>query len=331
MTRPLRAQYEGATLHIFNRGDQGDAIFEKEHDKAYFLSLLEAGADKYSISIQAYCLMINHYHLILRIKKCNLSDFMHFLGSSYGNRLSRQGWIGHVFAGRYKSICVEEERYLLALSRYVHRNPIEAGLVSHPRDYPWSSYRFYESENPVCPWIEKEWLLDYFGTPISLAMRRYCEYIEGCLDEDSGFPDDQTIGRAILGSPDFLKVVLERVPADKDLNEVTNKRRLSKLIGLDLLESMVLDHFGLEDLNGNDLTGNGSREAARCVFALLSREFTSAVNKEIARKLGISDPSGITQKVKRTRRKLDSDTQLDCQMKQDVQAMRSKINRLISG
>jgi putative transposase len=129
MARPLRIEYEGAVYHIISRGNRGEHIFAEDQDKEYFIETLQTAVEKYKIDLYAFCIMGNHYHLLLTAPQGELGKAMHYIGSAYGSFLRRQkGWVGHVFAGRYKSLCVEKEGYLLELSRYIHLNPVRAGL-----------------------------------------------------------------------------------------------------------------------------------------------------------------------------------------------------------
>ena len=135
MSRPLRILFEGATYHIFSKGNLDDFILTEKKDKGYFLKLLGEGAEKYVVDIYTYCLMGNHYHLLARTQRANLPTFMHFLLSSYASYLGREGRRGHIFAGRYKAILIDTEEYLLTVSKYIHLNPIKALLVDTPSEY----------------------------------------------------------------------------------------------------------------------------------------------------------------------------------------------------
>src|SRR4030042_1953782 len=163
MARALRIQYEGAHYHIFSKGNRDECIFGKDEDKDYFVYLLSQGQGKYRIEIDAYCVLGTHYHMLIQTPEPNLADFMHYIGSSYGSYLAKNDWRGHIFWGRYNSILVDHEEYLMSLSRYIHFNPIEAGIVELPEQYRWSSYVYYLNGAQSPSWLSTTWIVDLFG------------------------------------------------------------------------------------------------------------------------------------------------------------------------
>ncbi len=165
MARPLRIAFPDATYHITARGNRRESIFFKDRDRFVFLSKLNETIEKFSLVCYAYCLMPNHYHLFLRTPKPNLSESLHYLNCSYSNWLkTKYNLIGVVFQGRFKSILVEEERYALALSVYIHLNPCRWKIVPKPEDYPWSSCRDYLGmRRPQVRSLDPSRVLRYFG------------------------------------------------------------------------------------------------------------------------------------------------------------------------
>ncbi|MBW2056862.1 MAG: transposase, partial [Deltaproteobacteria bacterium] len=142
MARPLRIEYPGAVYHITSRGNARLPVFDDDFDRRAFLTILEDVVKRYNWLCHAYCLMENHYHLVLQTVDANLSLGMRYLNGVYTQRFNRRHHrAGHVFQGRFKSILVEQESYLLELCRYVVLNPVRAGMVKHPAAYGWSSYR----------------------------------------------------------------------------------------------------------------------------------------------------------------------------------------------
>jgi REP element-mobilizing transposase RayT len=144
MPRPLRIEYENAYYHVMNRGRGRQRIFHGDDYYSAFLQTLEEAHQRYRIQILCYCLMGNHYHLLLKTPEANLGRAMRHINGLYTQRYNRLRKIdGPLFRGRYKAILVEEDSYQLQLSRYIHRNPIEAGVVNHLESYAWSSYPYY--------------------------------------------------------------------------------------------------------------------------------------------------------------------------------------------
>lgn len=154
MARPPRIEFPNAWYHIMNRGAGRRIIFPNDDLKRAFLELLSEIHVEYEIEIHAYCLMSNHYHLLVRTRHANLNLAMQKLGSNYSRLHNRALKIdGPLFKGRYKAILVAEAAYLAQVSRYIHRNPVEAKLVKSLREYEWSSYPAYCEQNRRQPWL----------------------------------------------------------------------------------------------------------------------------------------------------------------------------------
>ena len=153
MARPLRIEYPGAYYHVMNRGNRGEDIFVTDHDRTAFLNGLADSCETYSVKLIVYVLMANHFHLIVQTPLSNLSEFMRHFLVTYTVRFNRRnGRTGHVFQGRFKSLLIEQDEYLLPLSRYIHLNPIRtrqfkgADLqqkIEYLKTYPWSSFARY--------------------------------------------------------------------------------------------------------------------------------------------------------------------------------------------
>ncbi len=163
MTRPLRIQFEGAWYHVMNRGSCREPIFRSDRQRQLFLELLAELVKMHKIEIHAYCLMDNHYHLLVRTLLPNISKAMQYLSSLYTVRYNKlEGTDGPLFRGRFKSKLVDSESYGLHLVRYIHLNPLAAGMVNDIESYRWSSYRAYLGlvEKPV--WLTLSDTLKYF-------------------------------------------------------------------------------------------------------------------------------------------------------------------------
>ena len=171
MARSLRIEYPNAWYHVMNRGRRGEDIFADQKDYDVFLAILQESAQMFGVRIAAYCLMSNHYHLLLQTPSGNLSRVMRHVNGVYTQRYNRRRTIdGQLFRGRYKSILVEEDTYLLELLRYIHRNPVRAGICQAVEDYRWSSHRGYLSAAKKWDWLDKQALLGMF--PSNLARQK---------------------------------------------------------------------------------------------------------------------------------------------------------------
>lgn len=165
MSRPLRVQYPDAVYHVMNRGAARQKIFLDRVDYDNFLKILSEAWSRWRFEVYAYCLMGNHYHLCLKTPEPKLSRIMRHVNgiyTQYFNRRYRRD--GPLFRGRYKAMLIEADEYLGEVVRYIHLNPIEAGLVKKPEAYEWSSHKKYLSKKSP-PWFSKVPLLKCFETP----------------------------------------------------------------------------------------------------------------------------------------------------------------------
>ena len=207
MARPVRIECESAIYHVIARGNDRKDIFRDRADRRRYLHGLSECRERFQFAVLAYCLMDNHVHLVLERGPAPLSRIMQTLHSAYAQSFNRRhGRVGHLFQDRYRAFIVEKDRYLVALLRYVHRNPCEAGLVSRPEDYPWSSDRFIRAgRGPRWLDLERLWLL--VGGSGSAAARRYREIMEG-----AGTAAYETTPRflsSIRGSEGFARQLVE--------------------------------------------------------------------------------------------------------------------------
>src|SRR6266511_5754104 len=154
MARPLRIEYPGALYHVTSRGDRQEAIFEDDQDRTAFLNVLSEVVSRFRWRCHAYCLMGNHYHLMIETPEANLTKGMRHLNgvfTQWSNRRHKRG--GHLFQGRYKAILVDRDSYFLELARYIVLNPVRAGMVKHPRLWAWSSYGTTIATSPTPLWL----------------------------------------------------------------------------------------------------------------------------------------------------------------------------------
>ncbi len=164
MSRPLRIEFDGAYYHVLARGNHHGPIFNTENDYNTFLELLEELTDRFLITIYAYVLMGNHYHLLLQTHRANLSKAMQWLGTTYTRRFNiKNKQSGHLFQGRFKSILVENTSYFFTLSCYIHRNPLRAQMVKRLMDYKWSSYPYYAYPRKQPSWLDTDQILSQVG------------------------------------------------------------------------------------------------------------------------------------------------------------------------
>jgi len=210
MSRPLRIEFEGAVYHVTSRGNARQNIYEDDTDRHRFLELLVREINQQRWFCHAYCLMGNHYHLLIETPETNLRRGMARLNGMYSQWFNRRHLrVGHLFQGRYKAILVEKESYLLQLCRYVVLNPVRAGLVERVDQWEWSSYRATAYGGDRAPWLSTNWLLSRFGTDSAQAQRAYRRFVVGGDGEPS--PWEKLRGQIYLGSERFLKEMSQRI------------------------------------------------------------------------------------------------------------------------
>ncbi len=163
MPRPRRIQFPGAYYHVFNRGVEKRTIVLDERDRRTFLHLLGETIRQFHLRLFAYCLMDNHYHFFLQTPEANLTTAMQSFQGLYAHYVNlRYQRVGSLFQDRFKSPAVDADLYALALVRYIHHNPLEAGITNTLDEYPWSSYPVYSGHMPAQDWLDTAWILALF-------------------------------------------------------------------------------------------------------------------------------------------------------------------------
>jgi REP element-mobilizing transposase RayT len=210
MSRQLRLQYPGAVYHVTSRGNARQDIFADDADRARFLDLLAREIEQHRWRCHAYCLMDNHYHLLVETPEANLSRGMKRLNMSYAQSFNRRHErVGHLFQGRFHTVVVEKDSHLLELCRYLVLNPVRAGTVAAPEDWPWSSYRATASGRGQPDWLTTGWTLQHFGAQDAGARRAYRRFVREGIEAAS--PWDDLRAGAFLGGESFLRTMTERV------------------------------------------------------------------------------------------------------------------------
>ena len=186
MARPLRIEYPGALYHLTARGNTRQSIFLDDQDRRTFLRVLEKILTDCNGILHAYCLMTNHYHLLVETPEANLSQIMRQINGIYTQRFNRRhGHVGHVFQGRFKSIVVEKEAYLLQLCRYIVCNPVRSGMVDDPGKYPWSSFKATAGKVKTPDFLSKDWILKQFTETRPRAQVEYRRFVLAGIEEES--------------------------------------------------------------------------------------------------------------------------------------------------
>jgi putative transposase len=204
MSRPLRLEFPNALYHVTARGDRREAIFEDDDDRRAFLATLAEVVKRFNWLCYAYCLMDNHYHLLIQTPDSNLSKGMRQLNGVFTQISNRRHQrVGHLFQGRFKAILVDSDAYLLELARYIVLNPVRAGMKKKPESWPWSSYRASLGLVAAEAFLAVDGLLAQFAQRRSTAQVRYAQFVAEGMNAPS--PWIEVKGQVFLGSDDFVE------------------------------------------------------------------------------------------------------------------------------
>jgi putative transposase len=211
MSRPLRIEFPGAIYHVTSRGDRREPIFDDDQDRGAFLDVVGTALDRFDACALAFCLMGNHYHLVLHTRSANLSRLMRQINGVYTQAYNRRHRkVGHLFQGRFKAILVDENAYLLEVCRYVDLNPVRARMVPHPADWPWSSYRAHVGGQAAQEWLDTPavhgYLLGYDvadASDVRTAAQRYAKLV--AQGKDVRLWDDALRHQIYLGDEAFIQ------------------------------------------------------------------------------------------------------------------------------
>jgi putative transposase len=331
MARPLRIEYEGALYHLTGRGNERQRIFTGEHDRARFLELVEESLERYAVQLHAFVLMGNHYHLLAQTRRANLGRWMHWLVTSYTifyNRRHRR--VGHLFQGRYKSIVVEADSYLLELSRYIHLNPVrgkrEGELKERRarlREWRWSSYRGYAGLTRQHHFVSEELVLGALTRSRVGGRRvRYRRFVEEGLLQPVSNPLEGTKWGAVLGSESFQQRVLDRLTGWKERRrEIQAVRAASRGAGLDRIVSEVGRAYGLT--KSEVLGQHGRIQEAKGVALTVAWDLSGLSLRELGEYCGGLDYAAVAQQIHRTRKRADRG-----ELKIDLHSLKEKCQRI---
>jgi putative transposase len=291
-----------------NRGRRGESIFRRKEDYLTFIDLLKETGDMWNLRVGAYCLMSNHYHLLIQTPEANLSRCMRHLNGVYTQRFNRKHLVdGQVFRGRYKAVLVEAESYLLELVRYVHRNPLEAGLVKVLDKYPWSSHQGYLSDAKKWEWLYKDFILSLFSDDKAVSRKAYKGFVS------KGTPEEinRIFGRkrlpSALGSENFLAWVKGTFFSGKRHKEVPESRALSP--DAERVKEEVCGRYGVERVELYRSRRGISNEPRNMAIYLL-RTLRGDNLEAIGREFNINRFSSVSSVVERMRVKISENRQL---------------------
>ena len=298
MARKPRVHVPGGIYHVMLRGNGGQDIFFASEDREEIYRLLREGTVRFEYRVHAYCLMTNHLHLAVEVGQIPLSRGMQNLAFRYTRWVNRrENRMGHLFQGRYKALLVDRDAYLLELVRYIHLNPVRAGLVDEPLDYPWTGHRAYLGKAQLL-WLSTDWVLSQFDDRLGVAQRRYRAFVRAGMQE--GYREEFHSGGEdprILGDDGFLASVLK---------EDSPPPRPPSLKGL---IRAVCKEYGLSPDELRRPAQSRLASEARAVVGLLARELGSATFVAVGEAVG-RDVSTISSAVRRLEEQTGRDAAL---------------------
>jgi REP element-mobilizing transposase RayT len=247
----LRIEFAGALYHLTSRGNARASVFLGDADRRLFLDVLGDVIDRYRWCCYAYCLMDNHYHLVLQTADSNLSRGMRQLNGLYTQRFNRRhDRVGHVFQGRFKGILVEREPHLLELARYVVLNPVRARMVEQAEQYRWSSLRPTLGLDPAPAWLSSDALLAGFGT-----RERYLQFVREGSNVESPW---RALRGLILGTEGFARSMAATQARKQKEPEIPRRERHADRLSLeDMFSPSVLEDDELRDRRIVDASRDG--------------------------------------------------------------------------
>jgi REP element-mobilizing transposase RayT len=280
VARPLRIEYENAFYHITARGNERKNIFADRNDNEKFLSYIGLLHKRYKIIVYSYVLMDNHYHLLIETPEPNLSRMMRDINGHYTiyfNKTHKR--YGHLFQGRYKAILVDKDNYLLELTRYIHLNPVRAGILPKPEDYRYSSMAYYTGKKTPPEWMNIKFLLKQFGNTLKEQQAGYKRFVYAGIGELEN-PFKKTYANSILGSNEFIEEITSKYLRGKDISEqVPESKKLRYGKNLKEIAMAVMKYYDIDKriLNRRKAKFNKGKK----VFVYLARQYTDNKLSEI--------------------------------------------------
>jgi putative transposase len=295
LPRPLRILYPGAWYHVMNRGAGYQNIFHSEKHKHLFLSLLGEASGQFNIQIHAYCLMDNHYHLLVHTPQGNLSRAMRHINGVYTQRYNREEKTdGPLFRGRYKAILVQKDNYIQQVSRYIHLNPVEAQICRNAESFSWSSYQFYLQSKNKPVWLHLDFVLGYFGKKNSRD--KYRNFVELGLDDEIKYFYSKKNKSVIMGDDKFKEMRLDSLEKEYIQDVKIDYRHSRTYLSKERIFELVASYFKItqdEILKSQ----RGKENIARMVAMYFCKHKANLSLKEIAQIFNMKSHTAVSDSI----------------------------------
>jgi putative transposase len=308
MARPLRIQYPDAWYHVMNRGRNRAKIFRSPEDYSAFIQILKDAASLWKVRIAAYCLMSNHYHLLIQTPKANLSRCMRHINGIYTQYFNRSHKTdGQIFRGRYKSIVIDCDSYLLELVRYIHRNPLHAGLVKGLEDYLWSSHGAYLSNSDEGNWLHKDYVLSVLEENKNKRGQAYIDFIKQGEPETIKAIYEKSKLPLLLGGKEFINAIRHKYYDKTTTKEMPQAKELfPDKFQIEEAVSRVYEIEVGEILKSR----RGNYNEARNVTIYLMRKHAGVPLKDIGSRFGMSSYSSVGSIILRIKQAMNRNEKL---------------------
>ena len=312
MARPLRIEYPDAWYHIMNRGRRGEDIFVDDQDYIMFTELMRETSEMWNIRIAAYCLMPNHYHMLVQTPDANISRSLRHLNGVYTQRYNRRhSCDGQLFRGRYKSILIDTGSYLLHAVRYIHRNPLQAGLVESLDAYKWSSHKGYLSIAKKWDWLYKNYILSLLAKNRKDWMRYYRKWVSVEEKDEVSKKISGIKWPVCIGGQAFIDRIKEKYGSKKITREIPSRREL--LVDTARIVEEICRAYAVK---GTEIfrIRRGARNDARNAAIYLTRKLRMDTFKEIGCHYGIDNDRTVRSVFVRMRKRLSESKKLTRKM-----------------
>ena len=314
MPRPIRIEYENACYHVMNRGRARNNIFYKDDHYETFLKTIEESCERFCAIVHSYCLMPNHYHILLQTPNANLSRMMGHINSVYTKRFNKmQKTDGPLFRGRFKAILVESDEYFLELSKYIHKNPIqtkckENRLVEKLSDYKWSSYQSYLDLVKAPNWLNKDLVLNKFKKDKNL-LKRYQLFVEGSDNKELEEFFQRMNKEAILGRQRFKEDIVTNKISNNKMKQNRIKKEIRNKVTVDDIINNTAKAFNVEIKSITQRqTGKQSQNLPRSVAMHLIQEYKDLKLTEIAKLFDLNSVGSVSKSISVLKKKIEKGT-----------------------
>ena len=324
MARPQRVIFENAYYHVMNRGASRENIFCDEEDKKTFLETLSDACAQYKVEVHAYCLMDNHYHLLIKTPEANISRAMRHLNGVYTQRYNRRhGTDGALFRGRYKAILIDSDAYLLHLTKYIHLNPLSAKMVTQLEDYPWSSYLAYIGEKASSDWLVRE---EVYGQLTESQAKAVCYRAfmhESLLKKEIvDFYGKVNLG-AVLGESEFISSLQTK----KASQETPKNQRVSwRPSILEIIDVVAVSVGSSVESLLRVQRGPQSSNVGRKIAMYVARKYGNHRLVDIAEAFGLSHYGSVSSVIYGFTKEADKDSAVKSMIDDVVAALKNKVS-----